>query len=113
MSHVKVFDAPGAKVRLGDIPTGPPRKLQKADAQARFGEINDELFVLQDLIWGAKKHSLLVALQGRDGAGKDGTAKHVLGGLNPLGLHDVSSGVPPAEVRGHDFLWRRHLRTPP
>ena len=112
MSHVKVFDAPGAKVRLGDIPTGPPRKLQKADAQARFGEINDELFVLQDLMWGAKKHSLLVALQGRDGAGKDGTVKHVVGGLNPRGVDVVSFGVPTAEELSHDFLWRVHLRTP-
>jgi PPK2 family polyphosphate:nucleotide phosphotransferase len=112
MSHVKVFDSPGAKVQLGDIPTGPPRKLQKADAQARFGEINDELFALQDLMWGAKTHSLLVVLQGRDGAGKDGTVKHVVGGLNPRGVSVVSFGVPTAGELSHDFLWRVHLRTP-
>jgi PPK2 family polyphosphate:nucleotide phosphotransferase len=112
MSHVKVFDSPGEKVRLDDVPTGPPRKLQKADAQARFGEINDELFELQDLMWGAKTHSLLVVLQGRDVAGKDGTVKHVVGGLNPRGVSVVSFGVPTAEELSHDFLWRVHLRTP-
>ena len=112
MSQVRVFDANGGKVRLDEIPTGPPRKLQKADAQARFGEINDELFALQDLMWGAKTHSLLVVLQGRDGAGKDGTIKHVVGGLNPRGVSVVSFGVPSAEELSHDFLWRVHLRTP-
>jgi PPK2 family polyphosphate:nucleotide phosphotransferase len=112
MSQVRVFDAKGGKVRLDEIPTGPPRKLQKADAQARFGEINDELFALQDLMWGAKTHSLLVVLQGRDGAGKDGTVKHVVGGLNPRGVSVVSFGVPSAEELSHDFLWRIHRRTP-
>jgi PPK2 family polyphosphate:nucleotide phosphotransferase len=112
MSRIKVFDSAGATVRLEEIPTGPPRKLQKADAQARFGEINDELFSLQDLMWGAKTHSLLVVLQGRDGAGKDGTVKHVVGGLNPRGIHVASFGVPTTEELSHDFLWRVHRRTP-
>jgi PPK2 family polyphosphate:nucleotide phosphotransferase len=112
MSHATKLDSAGEKVRLDDVPTGPPRKLQKADAQARFGEINDELFELQDLMWGAKTHSLLVVLQGRDGAGKDGTVKHVVGGLNPRGVSVVSFGVPTAEELSHDFLWRVHLHTP-
>jgi PPK2 family polyphosphate:nucleotide phosphotransferase len=112
MSGTVVFDAPGAKVRLDDISTQPPKKMQKAEAQARFDELNDELFTLQDLMWGAKTHSLLIVLQGRDGAGKDGTVKHVVGGLNPRGVHVVSFGVPSTEELRHDFLWRVHLRTP-
>jgi PPK2 family polyphosphate:nucleotide phosphotransferase len=112
MNHVTVFDSPGAKVRLDRISTRPPGKMQKAEAQARFGELNEELFALQDLMWGAKTHSLLVVLQGRDAAGKDGTIKHVVGGLNPRGVHVVSFSVPTEEERRHDFLWRVHLRTP-
>src|SRR5438874_9456275 len=54
MSDVKVFDSSGVKIRLDNISTRAPRKLQKADAHARFGELNDELFALQDLMWGAK-----------------------------------------------------------
>src|SRR5205823_11326328 len=112
MSDVKVFDSSGVKIRLDNISTRAPRKLQKADAHARFGELNDELFALQDLMWGAKTHSLLVVLQGRDAAGKDGTVKHMSGGLNPRAIDVVSFGVPSTEEMRHDFLWRVHLRTP-
>jgi len=112
MKHVTVFDSAGAKVRLDNISTRPPGKIQKAEAQARFQEVNDELFALQDLMWGAKTHSLLVVLQGRDAAGKDGTIKHVVGGLNPRGIHVVSFAKPTEEELRHDFLWRVHLRTP-
>ena len=112
MSHVITFDEPGAKVRLDDLPTQPPKKLTKAGVQPRFEELNQELFDLQDLMWGAKTHSLLIVLQGRDAAGKDGTIKHVVGGLNPRGIHVISFGVPSEEELGHDFLWRVHLRTP-
>src|SRR5919108_770408 len=112
MSATVVFDTAGAKVRLDDISTRPPKKTQKAEAHARFDELNDELFTLQDLMWGAKTHSLLIVLQGRDGAGKDGTVKHVVGGLNPRGVSVISFGVPSEEELRHDFLWRVHLRTP-
>jgi PPK2 family polyphosphate:nucleotide phosphotransferase len=112
MKNVTVFDSPGANVRLDRISTRPPGKIQKAEAQARFQELNDELFALQDLMWGAKTHSLLVVLQGRDAAGKDGTIKHVVGGLNPRGIGVVSFGRPSEEELRHDFLWRVHLRTP-
>jgi len=55
---------------------------------------------------------VLVVLQGRDTAGKDGTIKHVAGYLNPRGVSVVSFGVPTAEERDHDFLWRVHRHTP-
>jgi PPK2 family polyphosphate:nucleotide phosphotransferase len=112
MKLVTVFDSPGEKVRLDKIPTRPPPKMQKAEAQARFEELDQELFALQDLMWGAKTHSLLVVLQGRDAAGKDGTIKHVVGGLNPRGIHVTSFRRPTEEELRHDFLWRVHLRTP-
>src|SRR5437868_5212396 len=112
MSDGIVFDSPGEKVRLDRISTRPPSKVQKAEAQARFAELNEELFALQDMMWGAKTHSLLVVLQGRDAAGKDGTVKHMSGGFNPRGVSVVSFGVPTTEELRHDFLWRVHLRTP-
>src|SRR5256886_15297032 len=112
MKNAAVFDSPGAKVRLDKISTRPPGKTQKAETQSRFQELNDELFALQDLMWGAKTHSLLVVLQGRDAAGKDGTIKHVVGGLNPRGIHVVSFGQPPEEGLRHGFLWRGPLRPP-
>jgi PPK2 family polyphosphate:nucleotide phosphotransferase len=107
-----VFDRPGAKVRLERISPDPPRGITKEKARSRFVELGEELFALQDAMWGAKLSSALVVLQGRDSAGKDGAIKHVAGCLNPRGVSVVSFGVPTAEEREHDFLWRVHRHAP-
>jgi PPK2 family polyphosphate:nucleotide phosphotransferase len=99
-------------MRLDEIPTAPPKGVTKAYARKRFESLGDELFQLQDELWGAKLNGVLVVLQGRDTAGKDGTIKHVAGYLNPRGVSVVSFGVPTAEEREHDFLWRVHRHTP-
>lgn len=106
------FDEPGRKIRLSDIDPDPPEGMTKEKAAARFEELNEELFRLQELMWGARTHSVLVVLQGRDAAGKDGAIKHVVGALNPRGVHVVSFGVPTPEEREHDFLWRVHRHAP-
>ncbi|MGZ6125130.1 MAG: PPK2 family polyphosphate kinase [Myxococcales bacterium] len=109
--HFHRFDAPG-KVKLAGIPEEPPGKIAKGEAKDRFQSLNEELFELQDLMWGARTHSVLVILQGRDAAGKDGSVKHVVGALNPRGVTVTSFGVPTPEERAHDFLWRVHRHTP-
>lgn len=100
------------KVRLNTISAEPPKGMTKAKAEKRFAALRNELFDLQDAMWGARINSVLVVLQGRDSAGKDGTIKHVAGCLNPRGLSVTSFGVPTTEEREHDFLWRVHLRAP-
>jgi PPK2 family polyphosphate:nucleotide phosphotransferase len=108
----EVFDKTGARVRLDDIPTEPPRSMTRAKAEARFAALGRELFELQEAMWGSKVSSVMVVLQGRDGAGKDGAIKNVVGCLNPRGVNVVSFGVPTAEEREHDFLWRVHRHAP-
>lgn len=107
-----VFDEPGRKVRLDDISAEPPKGMTRDKAEKRFIALGKELFDLQDAMFGAKVHSVMVVLQGRDGAGKDGTIKHVVGCLNPRGVSVVSFGVPTTEEREHDFLWRVHRHAP-
>jgi PPK2 family polyphosphate:nucleotide phosphotransferase len=107
-----VFDRQGAKVRLDRISEEPPKGMTREKAEGRFEELGRELFELQDQMFGAKTSSVLVVLQGRDGAGKDGSIKHVAGYLNPRGVHVTSFGVPTAEEREHDFLWRVHRHAP-
>ena len=107
-----VYKDRGGKVRLDDIPTQPPKDITKEKARKRFEALGQELFELQDALWGAKLNSVLVVLQGRDSAGKDGTIKHVAGCLNPRGVSVASFGVPTAEEREHDFLWRVHRHAP-
>jgi PPK2 family polyphosphate:nucleotide phosphotransferase len=109
---ITVFDKTDERVKLSDISEAPPNRLSRNDAQEEFTDLGDELFALQDLLWGARTHSVLVVLQGRDTAGKDGAIKHVAGFLNQRGVHVTSFGVPTAEEREHDFLWRVHRNTP-
>lgn len=106
------FDEKNGKIHLDDISADPPKGLDRDKAERRFAELGDKLFALQDELFSAKTQSVLVVLQGRDGAGKDGTIKHVVGCLNPRGVHVTSFGVPTTEEREHDFLWRVHKHAP-
>ena len=99
-------------IRLDRISADPPAGMTKKKAKKRFAELHEQLFGLQDELFGAKLHSVLIVLQGRDGAGKDGTIKHVVGCLNPRGVAVTSFGVPTDEERSHDFLWRVHRHAP-
>ena len=107
-----VFAERGEKVRLDDIAAEPPKGMTKEKARGRFAELGEEMFALQDAMFGAKVHAMMVVLQGRDSAGKDGAIKHVAGCLNPRGVNVVSFGVPTEEERQHDFLWRVHRHAP-
>ena len=109
---ITVFDKPDGKIRLDKISEKPPRKLTEEATQKELAKLGEELFDLQDLLWGARRNSVLVILQGRDSAGKDGAIKHVAGFLNPRGVHVTSFGSPTPEELEHDFLWRIHRHTP-
>jgi PPK2 family polyphosphate:nucleotide phosphotransferase len=106
------FRKRGERVSLGSIPTEPAKSIHKEAARERFAALGEELFELQDALWGTKVNGVMVVLQGRDTAGKDGTIKHVAGCLNPRGVQVVSFGVPTSEERQHDFLWRVHRHAP-
>ena len=107
-----VFDKPGERVRLERISAEPPKGTSKEKAAQRLAGLAEELFELQDAMFGSRACSVLVVLQGRDGAGKDGAIKNVVGFLNPRGVNVVSFGVPTEEERQHDFLWRVHRHAP-
>jgi PPK2 family polyphosphate:nucleotide phosphotransferase len=109
---VPTFRQRGEKVRLDDISAEPPKAMTKEKAAQRFAELGEEMFELQDAMFGSKVNSVLVVLQGRDGAGKDGAIKHVVGCLNPRGVNVISFGVPTEQERQHDFLWRVHRHSP-
>jgi len=106
------FDKPGARVRLDKLSAEPPAGMAEARAQKRFAALSREIFAAQESMWGARTNAMLVVLQGRDGACKDGAIKHVVGQLNPRGVSVASFGVPTLEERQHDFLWRVHRHAP-
>lgn len=60
---------------------------------------------------GARRSALLV-IQGMDTSGKGGVTKHVVGSMNPQGIHQVGFQKPTREELRHDFLWRIRQHTP-
>jgi PPK2 family polyphosphate:nucleotide phosphotransferase len=66
---------------------------------------------LQYLLYSEKKHSVLIVLQGLDGAGKDSVIRRVLS-MNPAGCQVTSFKQPTAQELEHDFLWRVHPHAP-
>ena len=67
----------------------------------------------QELLWASKQNSLLLVFQAMDAAGKDGTIKHVMSGINPQGCDVFSFKQPTEEERLHHFLWRPQQYLPP
>jgi PPK2 family polyphosphate:nucleotide phosphotransferase len=104
---------PGSKVRLGKCDPGETFGLSEEQIIERFDKLTDELGELQELLYAAGQHSVLIILQGMDTSGKDGTVKKVMDDVNPLGCRVESFKVPTAEELAHDFLWRVHKVVPP
>jgi PPK2 family polyphosphate:nucleotide phosphotransferase len=84
----------------------------KTEAKAGLKRNTERLQELQEVMWAEGKHSLLIVLQAMDAGGKDGTIKHVMGGVNPQGCQVTSFKVPSKEELAHDYLWRIHKATP-
>jgi PPK2 family polyphosphate:nucleotide phosphotransferase len=105
-------DATGKRVSLDDIDPGDTNGMSKEEAEERLPAMQESLGELHNLLYGAAHQSLLIVLQGLDTAGKDGSVKHLVQGLNPVGCEIASFKQPTAEELAHDFLWRIHKRTP-
>ena len=86
--------------------------VDRDDAEAAMPELHRRMLDLQERLYAGRQHSLLIVLQGRDAAGKDGTIKHVMGGFNPLGTRVHAFKAPNELERAHDFLWRIHHNVP-
>ncbi|MCC7487754.1 MAG: polyphosphate kinase 2 family protein [Burkholderiales bacterium] len=113
--------APGRRFRLKDADPGwvgakemrglGKDKLKKR-AKAYLAQTVDELARAQELLYANDVYSVLVIFQAMDAAGKDGTIKHVMSGVNPQGCQVFSFKRPSDEDLDHDFLWRYATRLP-
>ena len=79
---------------------------------ARLAGLTVRIGELHDRLWAEATRSVLLILQGLDAAGKDGTLKHVLTGLNPQGCRVVAFKEPTTTELAHDYLWRVHAACP-
>src|SRR2546426_11425647 len=102
----KLVVRPDKRITLADWDPGETLGLDKEAAAEKTEQNIARLDELQYLMYAEHRHALLVVLQGMDGAGKDGTIRHVMRGLNPQGCRVTSFKTPSAEEADHDFLWR-------
>lgn len=80
--------------------------LKKEDGVEALRVDNSSLQEAQNKLFATNRQSLLVILQGMDAAGKDGTVRHVMNGVNPQGCRIHSFRAPNTEELQHHFLWR-------
>mgnify|MGYP001252825367 CR=1 FL=1 len=108
----RIITAPRA-ISLADFDPADTGGMEKVAAKAELKQLQDRLQRQQELLWGAAHNAVLVILQGLDTAGKDGSIKHVLARVNPVGCQVTNFKAPTPEELAHDFLWRVHKRVPP
>jgi PPK2 family polyphosphate:nucleotide phosphotransferase len=104
------------------VEPGKKLRLKHRDPDDTFGVKRDDkkhektllrLRELQHLLYADKRYALLLVLQGLDAAGKDGTIRHVMSGVNPQGCEVRSFKAPSSDERARDYLWRIHRAVPP
>ena len=103
---------PNRKIRLDDFDPGwagdpdLPKAERKQFAENVLSQDVSKLAEAQERLYAANRWSILIILQAMDAAGKDGTIKHVMSGINPQGCQVFSFKHPSAEELDHNFLWR-------
>jgi PPK2 family polyphosphate:nucleotide phosphotransferase len=104
---------PGSSVDLASIDAGFHGHYEhEAAATTDLQKHLHRISTLQRKLYADHRHSLLIVLQGIDGAGKDGTCWHVISAMDPQGVQVRGFKQPTTEEREHDFLWRIHPHAP-
>lgn len=82
----------------------------KADYSSQLEGFRTRMDELQSMMYAHNRYGLLVIFQAMDAAGKDSTIKHVLSGVNPVGVKIQSFKRPSENELDHDFLWRHFVQ---
>ncbi len=99
--------------KIKDLPTGPPEGApKKRELEAQLEELVEEIGELQRKLYASDRHSVLLVFQAMDAAGKDGTIRALLTGVDPTGCQVHAFKAPSTEELDHDFLWRTAVRLP-
>jgi len=102
-----------SKLKISEFNTDDTDEFKSKNEAAEILEKNiKKMSELQDKLYAQDKFSLLLIFQAMDAAGKDGTIKHVMNGLNPQGTQVYSFKQPSAEELDHGYLWRINKALP-
>lgn len=112
--HIKKLKIkPGKKVSLNDYETGYKGKaVNKQQAEVLLEQGRKHLSEIQDKLYAHNRYGVLIIFQAMDAAGKDSAVKHIMSGLNPLGVKVHSFKAPSSRELDHDYLWRHTLALP-
>jgi PPK2 family polyphosphate:nucleotide phosphotransferase len=119
IKYIRPYEVTGGKkFRLDDFSPGDQAHFKGTDDEcgdeakkllhAGIGKMSD----LQELLYAQNRWAVLLIFQAMDAAGKDGTIKHVMSGINPQGCQVHSFKAPSPEELDHDYLWRSNLALP-
>jgi len=100
------------KFSLKNFETDFTGSYNKEKAKDELIKTKIEISHLQEKLYAAGTHSILIIFQAMDAAGKDSAIAHVMSGLNPQGCQVFSFKVPTVKEYEHDFLWRHYLALP-
>jgi len=104
---------PGKRIKLADFDPAYTAKFNsREEATAKLQKDIERLAKYQDTLYAQNTQALLIIFQAMDAAGKDGTIKHVMSGVNPQGTQVFSFKGPSAEELDHDYLWRCYKALP-
>lgn len=98
--------------KLKNFPTSPSEKFSKKKCNKELEEFHKKLFDLQNVFYADARFALLIIFQGVDTSGKDGSIRHVMTSMNPMGVQVKSFKKPLEEELTHDFLWRVYPHFP-
>lgn len=99
--------------KVAKAPTKPPKDHSKKKANRKaLDEAVERLRDLQRKLYADDRYAVLLVFQAMDAAGKDGTIRAVMTGINPAGCQVFSFKQPSSEELDHDFLWRVYRRLP-
>ena len=111
ISKLKV--KPGKKVNLSDYKTSyEGESINKQQGEVLLEQGRKHLAEIQDKLYAHNRYGVLIIFQAMDAAGKDSAVKHIMSGLNPLGVKVHSFKAPSSQELDHDFLWRHNLAVP-
>ncbi len=110
--YSKLIVREGSKINLNNIPTLEDGGFSKKTAKKEIKQNIKELKKFQELFYADDRYSLLIILQARDAAGKDGVIRHVMSGINPQGCRVHSFKTPTKNELEHDYFWRHYAALP-
>ena len=103
----QLMAGPGRKISLRDRdPLWTGSITDKKVARKFLAEGVQQLARDQGMLYAQDRYAVLMIFQAMDAAGKDGTIRHVMSGVNPQGCQVFSFKAPSAEERDHTYLWR-------